>query len=202
MHIVAALLASYFLGAIPFGLLVGKVAKGIDIRDFGSGNIGATNVLRTLGPGLAFVVFLLDTAKGLAAVLICRWLGLDPWWVVAGALLAVLGHTFSVFLRFRGGKGVATSLGVIVGLDPVIAGITFALWLIIAAVTRYISVASILAAVSVPLQMIFWHARVVPLPYQLLACAAALTIVLKHKSNIGRLRRGVEAKLGQKVDVG
>lgn len=202
MYIVAALLASYFLGAIPFGLLVGKVAKGIDIRDFGSGNIGATNVLRTLGPGLAFVVFLLDTAKGFAAVLICRGLGLDPWWVVAGALLAVLGHTFSVFLRFRGGKGVATSLGVIVGLDPVIAGVTFALWLVIAAITRYISVASILAAVSVPLQMIFWHARMVPLPYQLLACAAALTIVLKHKSNIGRLRRGVEAKLGQKVDVG
>ncbi|MGB9620670.1 MAG: glycerol-3-phosphate acyltransferase, partial [Armatimonadota bacterium] len=119
------LAASYLLGAIPFGLIVGKLTRGIDIRQFGSGNIGASNVLRTLGPGPALLVFALDTAKGLAAVEICRRFGLSEWWIVAGGLLSVFGHTFSVFLAFKGGKGVATALGVVIGLCPVIAAVGF-----------------------------------------------------------------------------
>ena len=196
-----ALAACYLAGAIPFGLVVGLVTRGIDIRKFGSGNIGASNVLRTLGIGPALLVFALDTAKGLFAVLLCGWLGLNHYWVVAGALLSVFGHTFSCFLNFRGGKGVATSLGVIIGLNWVIASIAFGLWLLIVAVTRYISVASIIASLSVPLQMVFWKSMHVPAAYQALAGVAALAIVVKHRSNVGRLLSGTEPRIGQRVCV-
>lgn len=196
-----ALLACYAFGAIPFGLIIGKLTRGIDIRSFGSGNIGASNVLRTLGPGPAFLVFALDTAKGWGAVALCGKLGLSEHWVVTGALLSVLGHTFSVFLNFRGGKGVATSLGVIFGLNPVIASIALGAWAVILGITRYISVASIIASVSVPVQMVFWRAMDVPVSYQALAGVAALAIVLKHIPNVKRLIAGTEPRIGQKVDL-
>lgn len=202
---ILALLGCYLAGAIPFGLIIGKTLRGIDIRDFGSGNIGASNVLRTLGTGPALLVFFFDTVKGLAAVLVCRKLFGDAspgsYWVVAGALASVLGHSFSVFLRFKGGKGVATSLGVIIGLNWVIALIAFVGWGVLVAATRYISVASIVAAVSVPLQMVFWRSMHVPVAYQALAGVAALVIVIKHKSNIKRLLNGTETRIGQKVNV-
>lgn len=201
MEIVLAIAASYLLGSIPFGVIVGKLAKGIDIRDYGSGNIGASNVMRTLGPGLGVFVFALDTAKGVGAVEICRGLGLGPWWVVACALTAVFGHTFSVFLKFKGGKGVATSLGIIIALDPVIAAVAFGIWAILVGLTRYISLASILASLSVPVQMVVWTARDVPPAYQVLATLAALTILAKHKSNIKRLLTGTETKIGQRVEL-
>lgn len=201
MPLVLAVLASYFLGALPFGLWIGKIAKGIDIRDFGSGNIGASNVLRTLGPRLGALVFFLDTAKGLAAVLVCRALGLEEWWIVAGGLLSVLGHTFSVFTNFKGGKGVATSLGVIIGLDPVIAAVAFGLWVAIVALTRYISLASVVAAASVPCQMFLWGSREVHVAYRLLAVAAALLILVRHRSNIRRLISGTEPRFGERIGV-
>lgn len=201
MLVVLAAAASYILGALPFGLWVGKIAKGIDIRDFGSGNIGASNVLRTLGPGLGFLVFVLDTAKGLAAILVCRGMGLDEWWVVACGLLSVLGHTFSVFTGFKGGKGVATSLGVIIGLDPIIAAVAFLLWIVLVAATRYISLASVLAAASVPVQMFFWEARGVHSAYKSLAVLAALLILVRHRSNIRRLLSGTEPRFGERINV-
>lgn len=197
-----SLLACYIIGAIPFGLIVGKLVKGIDIRDFGSGNIGASNVMRTLGAGWALVVFVLDTAKGLVPVLVCsNVLGLPPWIVVVGAMLSILGHTFSLFINFKGGKGVATSLGVIIGLDWRIALIAFSGWVLIVSITRYISVASVIASMSVPLQMIFWKSMNVPIAYQVLASVAAIAIVLKHISNFKRLLNGTENKVGQKVKV-
>ena len=116
-----------------------QVDAGIDIRDYGSGNIGASNVLRTLGLGPALLVFFFDTAKGLAAVVLCERLNLGSYVVVAGGLLSVLGHTFSMFLNFKGGKGVATSLGVILGLNLCIGLIGFAIWLFLLLVTRIIS---------------------------------------------------------------
>ncbi len=193
------LAACYLMGAIPFGLIVGKLLKGVDIRKFGSGNIGATNVYRTLGPGPALLVFALDTAKGFFAVTLCRHLTLSDWFVVAGGLLAVAGHTFSVFLKFQGGRGVATALGVIVGLTPAIAAIALGLWMVIVAVTRYISVGSMLAAVSVPILMISWNSMRVPCPYKILACIAAAAIILRHIPNLRRLAAGTEPKFGQKV---
>ena len=191
----------YVMGGIPFGVMIGKLFKGIDIRDFGSGNIGFTNVYRTLGPGPASLVFVLDTAKGLAAVLLCRALGLNEYWTVSGALLSVLGHCFSIFLGFKGGRGVATSLGVIIGLNPVIAAIAFGIWVALVALTRYVSVASLVASVSVPLQMVFWKSMDVPVAYKALGIVAATAIVLKHASNVKRLVKGTEPKFGQKAEL-
>lgn len=203
------LVACYLMGSIPFGLIIGKITRGIDIRDFGSGNIGATNVMRTLGVGPAILVFFFDTIKGVAAVLLCNIIGLNPYLISLGALLCVFGHTFSIFLKFKGGKGVATSLGVIIGLNPVIAGIAFGLWAALGLVTRYISVASIVASLSVPLMMIFWKSMPirytyeiqVPVEFQILASIAATAIVLKHIPNIKRLVNGTESKIGQKVNI-
>jgi len=196
----AVLVLCYLFGAVPFGLLIGKLTRGIDIRQFGSGNIGASNVLRTLGMGPALAVFFFDTAKGLAAVLLCHKLGLNQYWTVAGALLSVVGHTFSIFLNFQGGKGVATSLGVIIGLSPVIAAVAVGIWIVLVALTRYISVASMVASASVPVQMILWKSMKVPAAYQVLAGLAALGIILKHKSNLVRLANRTEPRIGQKVD--
>lgn len=201
MNVLLAAVASFLLGSVPFGVIVGKLAKGIDIRDFGSGNIGASNVLRTLGPVLGGLVLVMDVGKGFGGVEICRLMGVEPgWWTVLGAIMAVFGHTFSVFLKFKGGKGVATSLGVIIGLDPVIGAVAFGAWAVVVAATRYISVASILATISVPLMMIFWHSQT-PLPYQILACVAASVIVIKHRSNMARLIKGCETRIGEKVDI-
>lgn len=190
------LVGCYLVGAIPFGLLIGKVTRGIDIREFGSGNIGASNVLRTLGVGPALAVFVLDTAKGTAAVAVCRALKMEPWMVVTGGVLSIIGHSFSVFLRFRGGKGVATSLGMIIGLDPVIAAVALGLWLVTVALTRIISVGSMLAAISVPAMMFAWQEHV---EYQAIAVVAAMLILVKHRSNIARLLAGTEPRIGQRV---
>ena len=196
-----ALIVCYILGAIPFGVIIGKLTRGIDIRDYGSGNIGASNVLRTLGLGPALLVFFFDTVKGLAAVVLCQQLGLNEYGVVAGGVLSILGHSFSIFLNFRGGKGVATSLGMIIGLNPIIAAISFVSWVSLVAITRYISIASIIAAVSVPAQMFFWKSQHVPVSYQGVAVIAAALIVIKHRSNIKRLKNGTESRVGQKVNV-
>lgn len=200
-----ALVACYLLGAIPFGVIVGKVTRGIDIRDFGSGNIGATNVLRTLGLGPAIAVFFFDTVKGLVAVELCKALPLHSprleYVVVAGGILSIVGHSFSCFLRFRGGKGVATSLGMIIGLNAPIAAIAFVMWVALAGLTRYISIASIVASTSVPMMMFLWEAQHVPPAYQAVATVAAGLILAKHKTNIKRLLNGTESKLGQRVDV-
>ena len=175
--------------------------RGIDIRQHGSGNIGATNVLRILGVGPAIVVFALDAAKGYAAVAICDAMGFGQYIVVAGALLSIIGHTYSVFINFRGGKAVSTSLGVIIGLNWLIAATAFGIWCVLVAITRYVSVGSILAALSVPAMMIFWRAQNVPVAYQGLATLAALAIAVKHHSNIKRLLAGTEPKIGQKVEI-
>lgn len=201
---VLALAGCYIMGAIPFGVIIGRLTRGIDIRDFGSGNIGASNVLRTLGTGPALMVFFFDTVKGLAAVLLCRRIfgdaGAGAYLVLGGALASVLGHNFSVFLRFQGGKGVATSLGIIIGLNWIIGVLALGIWVLLVAVMRYISIASIIAALSVPLQMVFWKSMQVPVPYQVLAGIAAAFIVVKHRSNIKRLMNGTEPRFGQKVN--
>ncbi|MCE5314376.1 MAG: glycerol-3-phosphate 1-O-acyltransferase PlsY [Armatimonadota bacterium] len=200
MRLALALASCYLLGSVPFGMIMGMLRK-VDIRQYGSGNIGASNVLRILGTGPGVLVLVLDTLKGFAAVMICKALGLDAHWVVAGALCGILGHTFSVFLRFRGGKGVATSLGVIFGLNWLIALIAFALWVILVGITRYISLASIIATISVPSMMFFWKSQHVPVAFQALAVVAALAIVVKHTSNVKRLLSGTEAKIGERVDI-
>lgn len=192
----------YLIGSIPFGVIMGRL-RGIDIQKVGSGNIGATNVLRSIGVVPAIIVFTLDAFKGCAAVLICESLNMGhvgQYIVVAGALLAIMGHSFSIFLKFTGGKAVSTSLGVIIGLNWTIALIAFVIWVVVVAVTRYVSLGSMIGAISVPAMMFFWKSQHVAPAYLALAILASLGIVIKHKSNIRRLLSGTESKIGQKVD--
>lgn len=192
-------LGCFFLGAIPFGFLAGKL-RNIDLRTEGSRNIGATNTLRVLGKPAGITVLLLDMAKGLIPVLAARnVLHLSSWWIVAAGMLAVLGHIYSPFVRFKGGKGVATSLGVLFGLSPLIAGITAVFFVAVVAFTRYVSLGSILGAA---LQgILFW---VMPpaagfsenLPYRLFSLAAAFFVIIRHRENIRRLLQGTENRFG------
>ena len=207
--IAGLLAAAYLIGSIPFALLIGFAWKRVDIRRYGSGNIGATNVLRVLGWPAALLCFVLDAAKGLWPVWYAQSLpDADPLVVVGAALAAIAGHNFPVFLGFRGGKGVATGLGVLIGIAPHIAGLVFFLWVLVVVVTRYISVASVIAGASVPLLMLlssrlqdtYWG-RPVPQEYLCLGIVGAGFIVIKHRSNFVRLMNGTEPRVGQRVAV-
>lgn len=188
----AALGMGYLLGSVPFGLILTKVFNAGDLRSIGSGNIGATNVLRTGNKGLAAATLLLDLAKGLLAVsLAWRWL---PEFPGMAALGAVLGHCFPVWLKFKGGKGVATTMGVSLGLAWPL-GLAYAVtWLGMLAITRISSLAGMTAAVVVPL--VAWAMGQVEL-VPVLAAIAVLVLVL-HRENIVRLRSGTEPKIGSK----
>jgi glycerol-3-phosphate acyltransferase PlsY len=191
-----ALLLSYFCGAIPFGLIVGKLC-GVDIRTVGSGNIGTTNVWRTLGPGAGSLVFALDVIKGISAPLLAKAI-LPPnshWEVAACAALAVLGHTFSLFLKFRGGKGIATGFGAMLGIVPLVALGCLVLWGIALGLSRMISVASIVACVVAPFGLALTKA---PLPYGTVVTVLALVALVKHLPNMKRIMKGTEPKLGAK----
>jgi glycerol-3-phosphate acyltransferase PlsY len=184
----------YLLGSIPFGLLIAKIWK-IDIRRHGSGNIGATNVLRTLGPLPGAVVLLLDFLKGWLAIFLGGLAGGTPSQLIILGSAVILGHMFSVFLRFKGGKGVATSLGVLAGLTPDIFLISALLAALILFTTRYVSAASLTTSLCVPFLMLLTGK---PLPYTLLAALAALFIFIRHVPNLKRLLQGTELRLGEK----
>ncbi len=202
-YLAAAFAGGYLLGAIPFGLLLTRVAGLGDIRSIGSGNIGATNVLRTGSKGLAALTLILDAAKGFAAVWIAgRYAGPD------GALMAgygaVLGHLFPVWLGFRGGKGVATGLGVLLALDWRIGLVSCALWLLIAVVLRKSSLASLLSFAAAPvvalyLPLLWAPGREALGDRQLAVFAAVLALAIwaKHHTNIRRLLAGTEPKIGK-----
>lgn len=184
------LVVGYLIGGIPFGWLVAKLWKGVDLREVGSGNIGATNAYRVLGPVAGIIVFLLDAGKGLLPVVLARSLGWDG---VAGGIGAILGHSFSPYLRGRGGRAVATSLGVFLGLSPVASLCAFALWGVLLLLTRYVSVASVLGSLSLPLvwMWVFPTDKVV----HVIALFAALWIAWKHRPNYERLWKGTEPRL-------
>jgi acyl phosphate:glycerol-3-phosphate acyltransferase len=188
---VLGLVVAYLIGSIPFGLILAKAAGAGDVRQIGSGNIGATNVLRTGRKGLALATLVLDMLKGgLPAGLAYRYFGPDMA-VVAG-LGAVLGHCFPVWLKFKGGKGVATAAGVVLSLTPITGLIVLALFVLIALLTRYVSLASILAALAAG-PVAFWLGHVQAGELYL---ALALLIVLNHAANIRRLLTGSELKFG------
>ncbi len=187
-----ALVFGYLLGSIPFGLILTRMAGLGDVRSIGSGNIGATNVLRTGNKKLAAATLLLDMLKGTAAVLIAGIAG--PEAAIAAGLGAFLGHIFPVWLNFKGGKGVATYLGVLLGLFWQGALIFAAAWLIVAYATRYSSLAALVAAVIVPIALYFSGV------HQIAALFLVLTIIvfIKHRANIQRLVSGTEGKIGSK----
>ncbi len=193
------ILFSYLLGAIPFGLVVGRLAKGIDVREYGSGNIGTTNVLRTMGRGPSAAVLVLDCGKAAVVVLLARWLvGLPAIEAACGAA-AVIGHTWSPYLGFRGGKGVASGFGAFVALSPVAAAIVFVFGVAVMGVSRIVSLGSILSsglAVLVAASLAVWAQQ--PIEYAVYAALMAALIIFRHGENIARLRAGVEPRIGQK----
>jgi glycerol-3-phosphate acyltransferase PlsY len=195
--------AAYLLGSIPAGYLVAK-AKGIDIRAVGSGNIGATNVFRILGKPAGIVVLVVDGLKGFAA---CSWLAdfvvqlfavapdkIESLKIVAG-ICAVLGHNYTCWLKFKGGKGIATSAGVYFALAPLAAGIAVGAWIVVFALSRYVSVASIAAAVALPTAV--WLTKD-SLFLGMVTTVLGLLAIFKHKGNIQRLLNGTEQRVGRK----
>ncbi len=199
---IAAALCGYFLGSIPTGYLVGRL-KGIDIRAVGSGNIGATNVFRTLGKTAGLFVMLADAAKGLAACWGAGRLGasLDQAapasleiYMIVGGVAAILGHNYTCWLRFKGGKGIATSAGVLLALFPKALAAAFVVWLLVFALSRYVSLASICAALVLPVAA--WAFRASPTLVGVAVGLSALAI-FKHRANIQRLRAGTEHRIGR-----
>lgn len=188
---VLALLAAYIVGAVPFGYLLVRWKTGRDVRTIGSGNIGATNVVRTTGRALGIVTLLLDIAKGFFAVwLAARLTNGNLLWMSMAALAVMAGHAFPVFLKFRGGKAVASFIGAFLYLTPLPLAAVLVVFVVSVAVTRYISVGSVLAAGSFPLAV--WIILHPPTPLLAAALLAGAFIVWRHKSNIERLRAGKE----------
>jgi len=206
-YIVTALVA-YLLGSIPTGYLVAK-SRGVDIRTVGSGNIGATNVFRILGKPAGIFVLIVDALKGFVA---CRFVGLfahrliagslemdsttDEYLKIIGGVFAILGHNYTCWLKFKGGKGIATSAGVTLALLPLAMGISLGVWLLLLAITRYVSVASIGAAFVLPFAA-WWPARS-SRTMIIVAAAIGVLAIYKHRVNIQRLRNGTENRVGKK----
>jgi len=191
--------SAYIIGSIPTAYIFGRVLKGIDIREYGSGNTGATNVFRVIGKAPGIIVLIIDVIKGLvsATYLASGFLYLAPvtrpdlYRILVG-LSAIAGHNWTLFLKFKGGKGVATSAGVVIGLIPKIFWLGFVVWLITFFITGFVSLGSIVAAISVP---IFTLAFGEPAEIVIFMCLLCLIIVYKHKSNIRRLARGEEKRI-------
>lgn len=208
------LLAAYLFGSFPTGYLAGKLLKGIDLRTEGSGSTGATNVLRTLGKGPAIVVLLVDILKAVAAIALVRavyalpsvlaiapaiitpeiW---KPWVIMLAGIMVLIGHSKSVWLGFKGGKSVASGLGVFLAIAPVVGLLSLAVFGVVLAVFRIVSLGSIMAAIAGTILMVAFQK---PIPYQLIALLGGTYVILRHRQNIQRLLAGTEPKIGQKLE--
>lgn len=209
---VPIVLAAYLIGSIPVGLIVSKLGYGRDIRQFGSGNLGATNTFRVLGPLPGALVFLLDALKGASAVALASYYFAETptliqqpanidfshaLLVVLAAMAVICGHNWSVFLKFSGGKGIATGAGALLMLVPKILLLLLVIWAVITAGTRYVSLASVIIAIVFPVTMIITNSH--NIPYILFSLAASFVVVYKHRSNIKRLIAGEESKIGETI---
>jgi len=203
-------LAAYLAGSIPFGLLIGRF-QGVDVRKVGSGNIGATNVFRTVGKRWGILTFVLDAAKGFIPAfffprLLARW-DMAPtgrWETLPGVLfmaLALAGHTWPVWLRFRGGKGVATSAGALLGVAPLTMGVGLAIWTVTFVVSRYVSLASLFATVAVCVSAWVWE-RDRGLVIPVLLTMMGVLVVVKHRANVRRLFQGTEHRIAFRKSAG
>jgi glycerol-3-phosphate acyltransferase PlsY len=182
---------AYLIGAIPFGLVVGKLFYGVDIRREGSGNVGTTNVFRVLGKRAGVVVLVLDMLKGFIPALAASLL-FNPWYAIFIAAAPVVGHMYSIYLKGSGGKGVATGAGVVLALAPQAFLICLVVWVVLVLTTRYVSVGSLAASFLVPVLVIAFDD---PLPYQIAAVLVAIIVWWAHRGNIGRLVRGREHRI-------
>ena len=190
-YILAAVIA-YLIGSIPSGLILGKPFWHTDLREHGSHNIGATNAWRTLGKGAGIAVFIADSLKGQAGVALGLVLAGTPLAAVLGGLFAIIGHSFSIFLGFHGGKGVATSLGVLTMLMGDVTFIVFVVWFTIVYMTRYVSLGSVVAGFLTPILAALYG---YPMEYVLFTVIAAILVIVRHRENIKRLMNGTENKI-------
>ena len=211
----ALVIGAYLIGSIPFSFLVVKLFAGEDIRELGSRNVGATNVARTFGKLPGVIALILDMAKGYAAIAFARWIVISPdwplgvggnfspvhsraFWIALAGLIAVLAHMFPVWLRFHGGKGVATAAGAFLAIDPLSFAAGAIVFLIVILSTRFVSLASMLSAASIPIFMRFLtHA---PFWTTIVSIVIAMLIIVKHNSNIARLTQGTETRLGERKE--
>jgi acyl phosphate:glycerol-3-phosphate acyltransferase len=206
------IILAYLLGSFPTGYLVGKILKGIDIRQVGSGSTGATNVLRTLGKGPGAFVLIIDCLKGVLAInlvyvlyssqlnLMDSSLNVEAWrsWLVTlVGLMAILGHSKSIFLGFTGGKSVATSLGILLAINWQVGVGTLGVFIVVIAISKIVSLSSIAGAIAVSILMIVFQQ---PLAYIIFSLLGGLYVIIRHRSNIDRLLAGKEPKIGQKVE--
>ncbi len=200
-------LIAYLLGSIPTGYLIAKISAGIDIREYGSGSTGATNVLRNVGKGAALAVLLIDLLKGVIAVILVRLSEgflpdgtVPPSWlaslVALAAFGAVIGHSRSIWLNFTGGKSVATGLGVLLAMNYLVGLTTVGVFLVVFGVSRIVSLSSISGAIAVTALMLVWQQ---PVPYVIFSLIAGGFVIWRHRSNIERLLAGKEPKIGQKL---
>jgi glycerol-3-phosphate acyltransferase PlsY len=215
----AIVIIAYLLGSVPFGYLIVRATQGADVRESGSGGTGATNVSRQAGKAAGVITLVLDASKGATAVAFAKLiLGLPivaasghagppllsrgpteaQWWVAGAAIAAIVGHIFPIWLRFRGGKGVATGVGVFLMLAPIAVALAALVFLLVVALTRYVSLGSILAAVAIPLFVLLQNAFIQPTeffaPTITVAIVGAALIVFAHRANIRRLLQGTESK--------
>ena len=192
LQFLLGLVIGHVCGSVPSGLWLVQAFHGIDIRNYGSKNIGTTNVFRTVGPKTAVLVLIADAFKGILAVGIMSYFFHNPLLDVVTALGALLGHNYSIFLGFKGGKGVATALGLLIFMMPKVAVASFGIWLVCVLLTRYVSLGSIMAAIFTP--PLAWYLGY-PSAYVIFSVVAAFFVVLRHKENIHRLLTGTESKI-------
>ena len=192
LHFLLGFVLGHVCGSVPSGLWLVQAFHGIDIRNYGSKNIGTTNVFRTVGPKTAVLVLIADAFKGILAVGIMSYFFHNPLLDVVTALGALLGHNYSLFLGFKGGKGVATALGLLIFMMPKVAVASFGIWLVCVLLTRYVSLGSIMAAFFTP--SLAWYLGY-PSAYVIFSVVAAFFVVLRHKENIHRLLTGTESKI-------
>lgn len=192
LHFLLGFVLGHVCGSVPSGLWLVQAFHGIDIRNYGSKNIGTTNVFRIVGPKTAVLVLIADAFKGILAVGIMSYFFHNPMLDVVTALGALLGHNYSLFLGFKGGKGVATALGLLIFMMPKVAVASFGIWLVCVLLTRYVSLGSIMAAIFTP--PLAWYLGY-PSAYVIFSVVAAFFVVLRHKENIHRLLTGTESKI-------
>lgn len=191
MRLVLVVIIAYLIGSIPFGYLIVRAKEGGDVRETGSGGTGATNVTRRAGRSAGVLTLILDALKGAAAVFIAQSVSHNDWSIAAAAIAVIVGHIFPIWLRFKGGKGVATGVGVFLMLDPIAVLCAGVIFLAVVLLTKYVSLGSILAAVTIPL-FVWWRTETTPL--LIAAVIGASLIVFAHRGNIVRLLNGTESR--------